>query len=441
MNDNISAEPRTILLPEGVQAPPPQPLLKPPAPRKKRLFKNGIGVGAAIAVLVCCIFFASTLGFLGAMAAMKMENDPAQTATISSLPTLPQLTERERAAVSAPTAPAITAALASNQPLTPAQVAAVAADSVVEIVTEREVQVFNFWGRGYSSQTVPGAGSGVIISTDGHIITNNHVIDQADKIEITLRNGEIYTATLVATDAKTDVAVLKIDAKGLTAASLGDSDALVVGEQAVVIGNPLGQLGGTITSGVISALDRPISFQEENGTNTMNLLQTDAAVNPGNSGGGMFNQYGQLVGIVVAKSGGIDVEGLGFAIPINDVRGVIDDLISYGYARGRIMLGVEVIYIEGEQAMNYYRVEKPGTYINRVTEGSNAERAGLKAGDLLVSLNGKNIAEAEQVSEVIQSLNVGDTLTVTYERDGQQQTVEIVMQETVPQDLTAKVKG
>lgn len=421
------------------QTPPP---LRPLEPKRRRrgsgqkILVGGVSRWAVALLLVFGVLLSSALGFAGGLVADSL-NQPQQPALAQAGP----VSNGQSASMSALYA----AARGENQALTPAQVAGIAADAVVEIVTETEVQVpnFGFWGwgggSGSSTQIVPGAGSGVILSADGYIITNNHVINKAQKIQITLRNGQSYEAELVATDAATDVAVLKIAATGLSAATLGDSDALVVGEQAVVIGNPLGQLGGTVTSGVISALDRPISFQEDDNTiKTMNLLQTDAAINSGNSGGGLFNQYGQLVGIVVAKSGGISVEGLGFAIPINDVRGVIDDLISYGYARGRIALGVQLLTIDSEQAMNYYRVEKMGVYIYRVEQGSNAERAGLQPGDLLVSLNGASLSGGDQVKEHIQALSVGDTLSVVYERDGVTATVQVEMRETVPAEAAGK---
>ncbi|MBQ0079432.1 MAG: trypsin-like peptidase domain-containing protein, partial [Eubacterium sp.] len=180
--------------------------------------------------------------------------------------------------------------------------------SVVEIRTESVAS--DSWMREYVTQ---GAGSGVIISSDGYIMTNNHVIDGARKITVTTIDEKSYSAKLVGTDPRNDVAVLKIKAEGLEAATYGNSDQLQVGDLAVAIGNPLGELGGTVTSGIISSLDRQLSIDGK----SMNLLQTDASINPGNSGGGLFNDDGQLIGLVVAKSSGSDVEGLGFAIPIN----------------------------------------------------------------------------------------------------------------------------
>ena len=202
------------------------------------------------------------------------------------------------------------------------------------------------------------------------------MVDGANKISVRLKSGTTYSAALVGTDAKTDIAVVKIGASGLQPAVFGDSSKLQVGELAVAIGNPLGQLGGTVTDGIISALDREIDL----GDVTMNLLQTNAAINPGNSGGGLFNGKGELIGIVNAKSSGSNIEGLGFAIPINDVKTVISDLMKYGYVQGRIDLGMSFINIPNAQTAMMYRVQQTGLYVQTVTDGSNAASAGFRSG-------------------------------------------------------------
>ena len=212
-------------------------------------------------------------------------------------------------------------------------------DSVVEINTEtiETNDFYSFFGIS-GNNLVEGAGSGVIISKDGYIVTNNHVIDSANTIKVRLTNGEVYDAALIATDSKSDVAVIKIDAKDLTCATVGNSDNLLVGDSVIAIGNPLGSLGGTATDGIISSLNREVTVNNEK----MNLIQTNAAINSGNSGGGLFNAAGELIGIVNAKSVGSSVEGLGFAIPINDVMKVVDQLIENGYVTDRATLGVKV---------------------------------------------------------------------------------------------------
>ncbi|MCL1816470.1 MAG: trypsin-like peptidase domain-containing protein [Clostridiales bacterium] len=403
-----------------------------PYGRKNKKKSKGYGLSrlAVVALMFCCLVFSSILGFGGGWLAGH-NNNPVTSVTESNY--APDSSAKFAAYLADHMA-----ALPEGIALTTAQIAALTADSVVEIETQVAVAGYNFFGRSIADRLVPAAGSGVIIAETGYIITNNHVIENAQKIDITLRNGQKYEAKLIATDPKTDVAVIKIEAAGLKAATIGDSKALVVGEPAVVIGNPLGQLGGTVTSGIISALDRAVTFQEDDGTTkTMNLLQTDASINSGNSGGGLFNQYGELVGIVVAKSSGIAIEGLGFAIPVNDVRGVIDDLITYGYARGRIALGVSLINIPDEQSARRNNLTTPGVYILRVEAGSNAERGGLKQVDRIVRINGTEITEAAQVSEAIQKLSVGDSLTVEYEREGKPYSVNITMQETVPESIRA----
>ncbi|MBR6602629.1 MAG: trypsin-like peptidase domain-containing protein, partial [Clostridia bacterium] len=228
------------------------------------------------------------------------------------------------------------------------QVVALVKDSVVEITTE---QVVN--GHSFYQYVQSGAGSGVIIAKEGHVITNNHVIDGASKITVRLTNGNEYEAKLIGTDASSDIAILKINAdEELTVATLGTSAKLSVAEEVIVIGNPLGELGGTVTNGIVSALAREINIDGEK----MTLIQTNAAVNPGNSGGGMFNLYGELVGIVNAKSSGSDVEGLGFAIPIDTAYDIVLQLMDYGYVRGRVDHGLELIDIGDLFTAASYRV-------------------------------------------------------------------------------------
>lgn len=306
------------------------------------------------------------------------------------------------------------------------QIAELAADSVVEISTESTQ--FSYFG----AQTATGAGSGVIISTDGYIITNNHVIDGASTITVTLHDNKSYTATLVATDSQTDIAVLKIDADDLTPVVIGDSSKLEVGDTAVAIGNPLGELGGSVTSGIISGLEREITLDSE----TMNLMQIDAAINPGNSGGGVFNDNGELVGIVVAKASSIDVEGIGFAIPVNDITDVIDQLIDYGYVKGRTSLGVTLINIDDSQTAMSYRVDKTGVYALQVTSGSNAEDAGIKAGDRIISVDGTEITTADQVVDLVSTHSVGDTLRIKVDRDGKTMTLSVTLNEDIPSNVS-----
>ncbi|MBQ9901567.1 MAG: trypsin-like peptidase domain-containing protein [Clostridia bacterium] len=300
-------------------------------------------------------------------------------------------------------------------------VAAAVADSVVEITTEI-VSTNSFLGQ-YISQ---GAGSGVIFTSDGYIITNHHVIDGASKINVTLRNGTSYTAKLVGDDPKCDLALLKIEETGLTPAVLvADSDQLKVGQTAIAIGNPLGQLGGTVTSGIVSALGREIEIDGE----TMTLLQTSAAINPGNSGGGLFDDRGNLIGIVNAKSSGSGIEGLGFAIPANTVKKVIGDLMEYGYVKGRANLGLTYVTVNSLAAAWLYGFDDYGVFISNVDMRSDAYAAGLQTGDMIVSINGVQIETEEDVQAQTKNLQVGDTVSMVIRRRGQNYKVDITLTE------------
>ena len=288
-------------------------------------------------------------------------------------------------------------------------------DSVVEIYTETVT------GGGRMGQFVAeGAGSGVIILSNGYIVTNNHVIDGAGKITVLLKNGKEYEATLTGRDSKTDIAVLKIDATGLQPVVYGNSNNLVIGELAVAIGNPLGKLGGSVTEGIISALSRSIDIDGQ----MMTLLQTSAAVNPGNSGGGLFNNYGELIGVVNAKSSGSDIEGIGFAIPVNTVKHVAEALIQYGYVPGRINPGVTLTDVPDQRAAMLYRVSTTGVYVSQADSDSN-----LKVGDRIVSIDGKEIKSAADFSSLLETHKVGDTLSVLVSRSGQNVTVELKLKQ------------
>lgn len=290
--------------------------------------------------------------------------------------------------------------------------------SVVEVYTETK-QVSS-WFQDYVTE---GAGSGVILTEDGYIVTNHHVIDGASTIKVRLSSGQSYTASLTGTDEKTDLAVLKIDASGLTAAALADSSSVRVGDFVIAIGNPLGELGGTVTNGIISAKDREITIDGE----PMTLLQTSAAVNPGNSGGGLFNLDGELVGVVNAKSSGEDVEGLGFAIPANTVKEITQELIQHGYMTGRPQLGISVAQITkpGMGWQTYYSA--PGLYITQ----SSADN-GLKAGDRILQIDGTAIDSAADVSTVLNRHSVGDIVEVVVSRNGRETTVDVKLTEMKP---------
>lgn len=321
-----------------------------------------------------------------------------------------------------------TSATKTGTGLSVADVANIASASVVEITTEAVTNDF-FFGQ-YVNE---GAGSGVVISSDGYIATNNHVIDGASKITVRLTNGEEYEAKLVGTDPQTDVAVIKVKDAKLQPVTYGDSDNLSVGDTAIAIGNPLGKLGGTVTNGIISALNREIQLENQK----MTLLQTNAAINPGNSGGGLFNDQGQLIGLVVAKSGGsssgTSIEGLGFAIPVNVVKEVVKSIIDVGYVQGRPVLGVSVVEINSAQKAYQYGVNQLGLYIGKLTEGTKAEKGGLKVGDCIVAVDDTQITSMADLKQILQQHKVGETVTVIVSRDGKLVTLHVELSESVPE--------
>ncbi len=311
---------------------------------------------------------------------------------------------------------------ATGSELTVAEIVEKNADAVVEIIVSGTTQ--NMWGQ---MQLTQGAGSGVIVSEDGYIATNHHVIQGARTVQVTLHNGDSYPATIVGSDQANDIAVIKIDAKDLTTATIGDSSTVEVGDMAVAIGNPLGQLGGTATAGIISALDRTLDIE---GT-TLNLLQTDAAINGGNSGGGLFNSKGELIGIVESKASAVGVEGLGFALPINNVSPLINDMIKNGgstqAAKGTPAVGIVISDVSEENAQ-YYGLESAGVYIAQVN-GANAMQAGFKAEDRIVSFNGKEISNSSEFISLVRECKVGDTVTIVVSRQGQMLEIKTVLEE------------
>ncbi len=277
--------------------------------------------------------------------------------------------------------------------------------SVVVITTETVTN--DSW---YGNYIQSGAGSGVIIGKDGYIVTCYHVVENANKINIILADGNEYKANYVGGDDKTDIALLKIEASGeLPAAVFGISANLKKGQTAIVIGNPLGTLGGSVSSGIISALDRKIKIDDEE----MVLLQTDAAVNPGNSGGALFDDSGCLVGIVNAKNVGNSVEGLGFAIPIDIVKTVLADLSEYGYVRGRATLNLSFLEIKDAMTAMRYGVSSYGVYITR-------DSGEFETGDRIVNFNSEAVESVSQLKSLISGCKVGDEVEVVVARQNKQ---------------------
>ena len=313
---------------------------------------------------------------------------------------------------------------ATGSKLTVSQIVAKNADAVVEIVVEATTM-----GMFGEQQISEGAGSGVIVNEKGFIVTNYHVVEGANSVQVTLHNGESYKASIVGGDNANDIAVLKINAEKLNVATVGDSSTLAVGDLAVAIGNPLGQLGGTATTGIVSALDRRLTIENR----TLTLIQTDAAINPGNSGGGLFNGAGELIGIVDAKSSGTDVEGLAFAIPINTVKDEIDSLIKDGKVKGKPSIGIS-IYDVSEDNAQYYNLDGEGVYVAEVT-GDNATKAGLKEGDKILKFNNSEIDNSSDLISKVRECKVGDTVTLQISRNGQKMTIKTKLEESVENNL------
>lgn len=309
--------------------------------------------------------------------------------------------------------------------LTYIQIAAKACPSVVEIDTETVTT--GFWNQEYLTA---GAGSGVIISDDGYILTNNHVIEDTTTIIVRLTTGEEYEARLIGLDETLDIALLKIEAEGLVPAEIGTSANLKVGQEVVAIGNPMGNLGGTVTNGIVSAVNRKIAMSN---SNVMSLIQTNAAINPGNSGGGLFDAAGRLIGIVNAKMADEEIEGLGFAIPVDDVLAILDDLYDYGYVRtGKVALGLTMIDINSASKAWQYGVSTLGIYIYEVDKGSSAETAGLRSGDRVLSVNGESVESTADMERLMADLAVGDSFEIEVARRAGNVTVTLVCEEYIP---------
>ena len=289
-----------------------------------------------------------------------------------------------------------------------------AAGCVVGIVTES-----------YANFSSVDTGSGIIMSGDGYIITNNHVIEGGDSITVVLQDGSNYPAYLIGADSQTDIAVLKIQPESsLDAAEFGDSDTLRVGEPAIAIGNPGGlDLQGTVTAGIISAVNREITIDN----NIMHLLQTDASINPGNSGGPLLNQYGQVVGVTSSKISATGYEGLGFAIPTSTVKPIVEELIRNGYVSGRPLIGVSVRTIS-QMAAAFYNPPR-GLLVDAVAADSAAAAAGLQANDIITHLCGEPVRSVSDACQIRNRYKAGDTVTLSFYRSGSVYDIEFSLDE------------
>lgn len=378
------------------------PKAKKPKKQRKPISRGGIAIALAVTMVFSC-----GLGFGGGYFANKVN-----TSTSGSL----NITKTSNSGTT-------TTASSTSKANSTSEIVKKTADSVVEISTESVVT--GSFAQQYVQQ---GAGSGVIISQDGYILTNNHVINGANSVKVRLRDGTEYDATIIGSDSDNDIALLKVSATGLSPATFGDSNSLAVGDYVVAIGNPLGELGGTVTDGIISALARKVTIEDTQ----MTLLQTNAQVNPGNSGGGLFNANGELVGIVNAKQSATEVEGIAFAIPINNVLDILSDLKEYGYVTGKVDLGIDFTDITSDETAFYYGVNQTGCYVLSVDSGSNAEKAGVTRGDLVTKVNDTDVSSSSDITAALEKAEVGDTVTFTVSRRGTSKTISFVLEEYVP---------
>lgn len=349
----------------------------------------------------------------------------------------------------------------TGAPLTTREIAKNCRTSVVAIETETKVVynssdnyynpfggMFGFpYGYGYPDggrqreYTQTGAGSGIILSENGYILTNNHVISGADKITVYVMTDDdseetAYEATLIGSSESHDIAVLKIDATGLNAASFGDSDAIELGEPAIVIGNPMGKVHGSVTAGVISATEHELTIDDV----TINAIQTDAAINPGNSGGALFDEYGNVVGVVYAKSSSVSIEGIGYAIPVNNIKELVESMINdpesvQAQTKGsQIMLGITIQNVTEELSKRYSM--PVGVYVSEVSSMSAAERAGLTRGDIIVEFAGKEVTDADTLNAIKAEQTPGDTVTMKVDRNGKEVLLEIVIPQPTEVETT-----
>ena len=373
---------------------------QPPVPQKKKGSKVLLRVLACVGV--------AALGFGGGLGGAVV----ASRAGLTGNQVVVQQVERSTDATAAGST--------DGTSMSVQQIASVVSPSVVAITTE-QMSSSQTWFGGYYVQS--GAGSGVIISQDGYILTCAHVVSGATSVKVQLNGSdESYDATVVGQDSTSDIAVLKIDATGLTPAVIGDSDALAVGEVAVAVGNPLGTLSNTVTDGIVSALNRQVTVQD----NDMTLIQTDASISPGNSGGGLFNGNGELIGIVNAKSSYSEAEGIGFAIPINTAMEIGQQLIESGSV-ARPALGVKIVDVTDAQTAQQLGVSTMGVYVVEVTKGSGAEAGGVQAGDRVLAVDDTAVSDTSALKNYLKDKSIGDTVALQVERDGKVLTLNVTL--------------
>lgn len=384
-----------------------------PVQEMKPVKKNRMGLKVT-ALALCCALVGGAVGG-GTVWAMSRGSGSSTNVNVSSRPA---------AQVSINT-------VDGQTPMTDAEVYAANVNSVVSI-NVTGTSGTNFFGQ--SVQTAS-AGSGFVLTADGYIVTNYHVVENADTVKVTMYNGDEYDARYVGGDEDYDIAVIKVEAAGLPAVTLGDSTTLNVGDHVLAIGNPLGELTFSMSGGMVSSVNRAINVD---GT-PFNMIQTDASINPGNSGGPLLNQFGEVVGIVSAKYSSYSnesVEGLGFAIPINDVIAMIQDIMTNGYVSNKAYLGATIGTMTQSMAQQYRYDVSEGAFVYSVEEDGPAAQAGLQLGDVITRIDDTKIASLEDLTAAKKSYSAGDTATLTIYRGGGTTTVELTWG-AVPADQQA----
>ncbi|MBR2044205.1 MAG: trypsin-like peptidase domain-containing protein [Clostridia bacterium] len=383
------------------QAPTEQPPYTPPVKKDRK-----IGIGAIIAVALCCSIIGATLGVGGTLFLSRNTSLFNKVSFINE-------GDRNNTVLDVNK-------IDTSKVMTPAEIYAANVNSTVGITTSVTTNYF-----GYQT-TSAASGSGFILTNDGYIVTNHHVIEGANAIKVTTFSGQSYDATLIGYDQSNDLAVIKIEATDLKGVVLGDSDNMNVGDSVVAIGNPLGELTFSLTSGTVSALDREVTMS--NGI-SMDLIQTDCAINSGNSGGALFNMYGEVIGITNAKyssgnSSEASIDNIGFAIPMNNVKELIKSIVETGYIE-KPYIGVSVADV-GSENQNY-GIPK-GAAVRTVTEGGPAAKAGIKVNDIITKVNGNNISGSDDLKDIVADASAGDTLTLAVYRQGQTLEIKVTVE-------------
>ena len=382
-----------------------------PEPPKEKKQKTGISAGKLVALALCCSLLGGILGSVGSFLILKNsgESQTAGTSTILE-------GQRDNTVIDIAT-------IDTSKIMTAAEVYAANVNSTVGITTSVTT---NFWG--YQT-TSAASGSGFVLSADGYILTNHHVIEDSSAITVSFYDGTSMEAALIGYDASNDIAVLKVDAADLTPVILGDSDNMNVGDTVVAIGNPLGELTFSLTAGAVSALEREVTTSTGI---TMNLMQTDCAINSGNSGGALFNLYGEVIGITNAKyssssSSEASIDNIGFAIPVNQIKGIVESIIEKGYI-SKPYIGISVTDVS-EETQSYGLPQ--GAAVKAVSEDSPAQKAGLQVNDIITHVGDTAVTGSSHLVSIVGDAAIGDTLKLTVYRQGSTIELEVTVGEQV----------